>query len=125
MPNPVVNIGDDFGNSVTITRGGSAQPIDASAVVKIAIVDNAKAYRMSAEVTLASGDTGNDWPSGVVQINIPQADQNSELTETDVIKNIVAGQAMIEVSIDDPTQVGGRADNTWHFPVVIAGAVIG
>jgi len=124
MALPVINIGDDFGNEITLTRGGTAVPIGASTILKVAIVDQDKQYRMSDEVTIASADAGNDWPNGIVRVNIPKESQVSGVTDSDTVKNIKSGSALVEVSVDDPGQSGGNEDNSWHFPVTIAGAVI-
>jgi len=126
MPLPVINIGDDFGNTITLTRGGAAIAIAAAATVSVAIVDKDKDYRMSDVVVINKDDPGNDWPNGVVRVDIPKASQISGATETDTVKNIAkANTALVEVSVLDSTKSGGNEDNSWHFPVVIAGAVIG
>jgi len=125
MALPVINIGDDFGNTITLKRGDVAIAIANAATVSVAIVDKDKAYRMSDVVVINKDDAGNDWPNGVVRVDIPKASQVSGAAESDVIKNIAATKsAFVEVSVLDTAQSGGNEDNSWHFSVSIAGAVI-
>jgi len=124
MSLPVITIGDETGKTCTVLRGVAAVAINGSATVRAAIVTADKKQLMSAPVTLVNTDLGNDWPNGVVRVVIPAASQYTTETETDSIKNIVSGRALIEVEIYDDSQLPGNKLNTWFDSVMIEDAAI-
>jgi len=124
MPLQEVTIGDDAGLSCQLSRGGVLVPINTSATVRAAIVTKDKKKRMSSVVTINNAGLGNDWANGLVRVVILAADQNTTETESNTVKNIESGLAMLEVEVNDQSQSPGNRLNSWHEHVMVNNAAI-
>ena len=101
--------GDDAVVAVDLTLNGAAYVVDPSAVVKAALIDVAHTQLLTSVATIASTDTGNDWPAG--RVGVPFAGSETA--------TLAAGLYKIEIEVT----VGG-VKKTWHAELGVARGLI-
>jgi hypothetical protein len=77
--------------------------------VTVAVVSNDHARRLTSEVAVSSAETGSDWSTSTIVVNIDKA-------ETEAIDEI--GLALLEIQVTDTDEI------TWFHPVNIINGLI-
>jgi hypothetical protein len=90
--------------------GESAFNIPTSGVpVTVAVVSNDHARRLTSEVAVSSAESGSDWSTSTIVVNIDKV-------ETEAIDEI--GLALLEIQVNDSDEI------TWFHPVNIVNGLI-
>ena len=84
--------------------GESTFNIPLGADVTVAVVSSDHARRLTSEVAVSSAETGSDWTTSTIVINIDK-------TETEAIEEL--GLALLEIQVNDVAEI------TWFHPVNI------
>jgi hypothetical protein len=89
--------------------GESAFNITLGVPVTVAVVSNDHARRLTSEVAVSSAESGSDWSTSTIVVNIDKV-------ETEAITEI--GLALLEIQVTDTDEI------TWFHPVNIINGLI-
>jgi hypothetical protein len=101
--------GDPLIKKINLTKisasGEATFNIPTSGVpVTVAVVSNDHARRLTSEVTVSSAETGSDWTTSTIVVNIDKV-------ETEAIEE--TGLALLEIQVNDGDEI------TWFHPLNI------
>jgi hypothetical protein len=89
--------------------GESSFNITLGVPVTVAVVSNDHARRLTSEVAVSSAESGSDWSTSTIVVNIDKV-------ETEAITEI--GLALLEIQVTDTDEI------TWFHPVNIINGLI-
>lgn len=114
MATSKVTVGDDVGLSCTLKRANLAIAIDASAVIRVSVSNTRKDKSYTGPITLSNVDANHALEDGVVWVVIPKANTTK----------MIPGDAVLEIEVDDSTQIPGNQNDTWNLPVTVVASTL-
>lgn len=120
MSDVIITTGDDVDFLHQITKDGVNLVIGLSATIKSRIVSKDRVTVYSSEITALSGDTGADWPNGLVALAFSSAITNA-MNSSGIIYNRGIGRvsALVETQITD----GGKKITCFDSITIVKGSV--
>jgi len=114
MATQKLTVGDSVGLRCTLYRAKTIVPINSSSTIRVAVTNMRSTVSFTGSVTLDINDSSHALGSGVVWAYIPAA----------LTQDMIPGDAILEIEVNDPTEVPGNQQSTWKLKVKVQASTI-